>query len=332
MSRNLSEAGISHNPNPSRLVNTNEHASVLEELTEMDRVWWGRDLECARDTRIEPGQTTEVELTFTRDSLPPIDIPERDVETVIRALEGDVRSRYAHLGLQLVQSKKPRTVDLERGTVTVNVTGLGGRPVELPKGEGLLSFFSIGGNADYLQRERLVLEAASVIKGNFGEAWQLVVPQRMAISKNLNRISSATAVALMLNKKKRYMIPQNEISVKLAGERDYRRYLADHKVFQRIGKKQTPPPFWVGETVAKVDLPKKKGIVGVLGVMAYVNRQWVYQTESRLIKPGETPKWEIRHEFSNPTGKSEQSGRPEEAQDPYGLGTQYLVMYLIQQP
>lgn len=329
MSRSPSEAGIS----PGQPEGTTERVPALEELNRMDRVWWGSDVTCVRNVTVKPGQAIEVELTFTRDSLPPIDIPERHVETVFRTLELDLRSRHALSGVQ-EDATVPRTVNLEQGTITMGVMNLGGRPIELPKGEGLGCFFSIGGAADYLVGARLALKAASIIKGDFGDAWQLVVPQRIPISKNLNHLPSATAVALMLDKKTRYMIPPDDTSIKLpAGEKEYRKYLIDHEILQRIGKKQTPPFFWVAQTLAKVYLPKKQGIIGVLGVMAYVNKQWICQTESRLIKPGTN--WEIMHEFFDPKrakGKSPQLEQPEEAQDPYGLGTQYVVMYLIQQP
>lgn len=340
MSVNPSEAGISHDPNPSRLGNRNEYAPVIEELNRMEGVWWGSDLEVCKDTLIEPGEKTAVKLKLTRESLPPIDIPNGSEEVVIQNLKPHIRSRYANVGTDILflgakeKGRRLPAVNLEEGTVTATVMSLGGRPIFLPEGEGLLSFFSIGGNADYLQGERLFKTAKPLIHGKFGKAWYLIDSRGMRPSKHVDvdGLEHATALALILDRTRRFWIPPSRDSVTLAGEEDYRSYLSRKGILVHLGKRQPLPTFWVSETEVKVNLPEEKGIIGQLSLLASSNGKFVSHLESPFLKNGETPAWRVRVEIDDRKAVMQESAESEEAEDLYGKGIQYVVLYLIQQP
>lgn len=336
MSRRIEAAG-SYNPNdfnPKRPERTAESADPLKRLIERGEVWWGTDLLCTQGAVILPGQTTIVELQIPNSGLPPGQISEENLRKLVRDVFFlSIRSRYAQLGLT-ADSKVRRVINSQQQqkTVRLGIKGLGGRPVELSQGEGLGCFFTpIGGNC--LQGEELFNTASRIfrtvndkfrINTKFGRDWLLVIPKfRSYASTRTEYAGEATAIALRLGRK-RLMIPRSDESVSLSGITDYRGYL-DRYVFKSVGPKTKLPDFWIGETKVPVCLLQEEGIVGILESTAYENGRWIVQTDSRLMKPGQTD-WALRGEFKQ-HGMSESK-----VTGLRGQGTRFLVMQLFQQP
>lgn len=305
----------------------------LQGLIESGQVWLGADLLCAQRIVVRPGQTMMVELQIPDAGLPPDPVSQRNAGRLVRdALFLSVRSRFALLGLtedSKVNRTVRRVVDSQQTKTTVRlvslgIKGLGWRPVELLQGEGLGCFFTpIGGQC--LQGQELFNTACRIVDGKFGRDWSLVIPRFRSYATTRSEFASeATAIALRLSKK-RLMIPRSDEPISLSRIVDYRDYLDKH-VFKPIGRKTEPPDFWVGETKVPVNLPEEERLVGILEGAAYENGHWVIQTESRLMKPGQTD-WPIRYEFYRPYSRT----RPEPA-DLRGQGTQFLVMQLFKQP
>lgn len=306
----------------------------LKRLIKEGRVWWGTDLRCVAETLIRPRQITIVELTIPDGGLPPGAIPSQSVGRFIsNSLEFSIRSRYAQLGVQIVADKAgkiPVEFNPQKKTISFNILGLGGRPVDLPEGEGLGCLYSLIGGR-YFYGEDVLRRAASVIRttegkrAKLGREWFLEVPGLpTGITRSTKYAPVATGMALRLSPK-RYRIPVGREPVNLSGIPDYRKYLDEH-VFEPIGEKETPVGFWVGETMGIIGFPLTEGIVGVLGNHAFIDGNRVVQTRSHLIKPGQTD-WPLRYEFYDPHGNL---GQPQTSSK--GHGIQYVAMRLMQQP
>lgn len=215
-------------------------------------LWRGPALEVVSPITIKPERSAKVSFSIASSHLP---FDGHIQEIVLQQLLLHIRSRYAHLGLDLNMSfyealmrKEGIPKEGKEAIMSIELINFGLRPIEITKGAKVFHPFIVPEKA-YIKSgelERIVgnHERKSVyIQGKNEEDW------RMVYECNAEGLDEAVGIMLKIDKKERFRIPSSPDPIKMIENgtfADFREWFNENK--ETIDPNISLPDnaFWVG--------------------------------------------------------------------------------------
>lgn len=274
-------------------------------LRDLGYFWVGEDVRATGPHLIKPGETAIVRGSLSRACLPPIDLSTLESDpTNLAVLFGVLsyaeRSRGCQGGAVVhIDESRVYLADalVEKGVLGVidtEVTVVGGRPVLIREGDGLVSLYSNHG-AEMLVGSQLEQRVGNGIEvtGDYGKDWYLAGNDGQPLERD--RAKSAMGVGLRVGQY--WEIPPGEepIAPFAAGDlATYRRSLASHVLKPVSQDDLHQREFLIGETISTLVLGE--GLNAIINPSVRAGGTFIRHTFALVLHAVRTA-WPIRVEL-----------------------------------
>ncbi len=273
-----------------------EYRQMFSRLRE--NLWVSPDIATTEEVVLPSNTLSLVPVTLPLDDLP---IPTQD-PYLLSVLHPHTRSRYAQLGLEVTPDFghfASCNIDVSTNTAYIPVTNHSGTNLKLLRGQ---KFF----NLYYSKQNRLYGQDLidSIVQGNIqihgqqGEDWDF------AYYPDPNYPPQPVGLKLFLNPDfaKHIKPNSNPLTIDDGESNNHNRQQVDQHL-QSINHPTTTPTFWVGQTLAKLQLTPK--VHGFLDPIVELNDKNQYPSQPfqtfSLVMNGNNTNSHIRTEIISPT-------------------------------